>query len=34
MIGMTLKICFYGDKMPHPNNFNRTGMGGWQETEE
>ena len=34
MIGTTLKICFYGDKMPHLYNINLTGMGGWQETKE
>jgi hypothetical protein len=34
MMGMTLKIYFYVDKMPHPNYYYPMGMGGWQETEE
>jgi len=34
MMGMNLKIYLSVEKMPHPNNYNPMGMGGWQETEE
>jgi len=34
MMGMTVKIYPYVDKMPCPNYSNPMGMGGWQETEE
>jgi hypothetical protein len=34
MIGMTLTISIYVEKMPHLNDSSQVGMGGWQETEE